>query len=114
MTPARRGVGRGEPKTAAERFGENVRLCRHRADLSQEELARRAGLHRTEIGFLEGGKRSPRIDTVVKLAGALDAAAGELLAGIEWVPNPDAGGQLFVLWGDGSPRPVARRFPDQS
>ncbi len=96
MTPARRDVRRGEPTTTAERFGENVRRCRHRADLSQEELASRAGLHRTEIGFVEGGKRSPRIDTLVKLMGALEADADDLLAGIEWVPNATKGGRFYI------------------
>lgn len=62
--------------------------------------------------MLEFGKRSPGIDTVVKLMGALEAAASELLAGIEWVPGPSGGGQLFVVWGDGSPRPVVKRVPD--
>jgi len=71
----------------AGRFGENLRRCRKRAGLSQEAVGLRAGLHRTEVGLLERGERTPRIDTAVKLAGALDVDPGDLLAGIAWQPG---------------------------
>lgn len=66
--------------TAAERFGLNLFMARRRACLSQEQLARRAGLHRTEIGLLEKGLRSPRLDTIVKVADGLGVPPGSLLA----------------------------------
>jgi len=51
--------------------------------LSQEQLADRCGLDRTEISLLERGKRFPRLDTLVKLARALELdSLGELLDGI--------------------------------
>lgn len=71
----------------AEVFGGNLNRARKRQGISQEELAVRASLHRTEIGLLERGERTPRIDTAIKLAGALDAPVGELLAGINWTPG---------------------------
>jgi len=71
----------------AGRFGENLVRCRKRADLSQEELGFRASLHRTQIGILEGGRRLPRIDTLVKLAGALEISPCDLLDGIVWQPG---------------------------
>jgi transcriptional regulator with XRE-family HTH domain len=73
--------------TVAERFGENLMILRRRAGLSQEELGFRASLHRTEISTLERGERLARIDTLVKLAGALRVTPGELLAGIAWSPG---------------------------
>jgi len=73
----------------AREFGLNMLLARKRADLSQEELGFRASLHRTEISQLERGVRLPRIDTVVKLAGALSVPPGDLLKGVAWT----AGGQ---------------------
>ncbi len=76
----------------AERFGWNLRRVRRRADLSQEELAQRAGLHRTEVGKLEKGGRIPRIDTVVRLADSASAQPAELLEGIYWIPSPEAVG----------------------
>lgn len=73
--------------TIAERFGENLVRCRKRTGLSQEEVGIRASLHRTEVGLVERGERLPRIDTVVKLAGALGVALGDLLDGITWEPG---------------------------
>jgi transcriptional regulator with XRE-family HTH domain len=72
--------------TVAERFGRNLWRVRRRMDLSQEQLAARASLHRTEIGLLEGGKRVARVDTLMKLTGALEADPRDLLRGIEWQP----------------------------
>lgn len=70
--------------TVAERFAENLLIYRRRAKLSQEELGALSSLHRTEIGELERGRRLPRIDTLVKLAGALSAPPGDLLKGMAW------------------------------
>ena len=73
--------------TVAERFGENLSRLRERAGVTQEEVAWRASLHRTEIGLLERGGRIPRIDTLAKLAGALGVLPAELLEGITWRPG---------------------------
>jgi transcriptional regulator with XRE-family HTH domain len=73
--------------SVAERFGVNLARRRERSGISQEELGFRASLHRTEIGELERGTRIARIDTVVKLAGALDVAPADLLAGMVWEPG---------------------------
>lgn len=75
----------------ARRFAQNLRRCRRVAGISQETLGLRAGLHRTEIGLLERGARTPRIDTVVKLAAALQVAPDDLLDGMAWVPSPYGG-----------------------
>jgi transcriptional regulator with XRE-family HTH domain len=72
-------------RTVARRFGANLAAARKRSGLSQEELGFRADLHRTQIGVLERGTRLPRIDTLVKLAGALDLPiVCPLLEGIGW------------------------------
>lgn len=81
--------------TVAERFAENLLIQRRRARISQEELGFRANVHRTEIGQLEGGKRLPRIDTLLKLAGALEIAPAVLLVGMEWKPGKPASGRLI-------------------
>lgn len=72
--------------SVAQLFGANLAHCRNAAGLSQEEVGIRANLHRTEISQLERGGRCARIDTLVKLAGALGITPSELLAGIEWRP----------------------------
>lgn len=71
----------------ARRFGANLVRCRKEAGLSQEQLGFRADLHRTEVGLLERGARVPRIDTLLKLAGALDIGPCELLSGMAWKPG---------------------------
>jgi transcriptional regulator with XRE-family HTH domain len=80
----------------AARFGENLAHCRERAGLSQEELGTRASIHRTAIGELERGKRKPRIDTLVKLAGALSISPSDLLEGIEWNPGSNTLGDFSI------------------
>ena len=75
------------PVEIAGRFGQNLTRCRKRAKISQEELGIRASLHRTQIGVLERGGRLPRIDTLVKLAGALAISPCDLLEGIVWRPG---------------------------
>ena len=68
--------------SVAEQFGRNLFMARRRAYLSQEQLARRATLHRTEIGLLERGLRVPRLDTIVKVADGLEVPPGTLLRGL--------------------------------
>jgi transcriptional regulator with XRE-family HTH domain len=84
----------------ATRFGENLVRCRLRANLSQEELAHNSSLHRTEVGLLERGARVPRIDTLVKLAGALSVEPSELIEGIDWTPGNVTAGSFSVAPGD--------------
>jgi transcriptional regulator with XRE-family HTH domain len=87
---------RDQGLAVAERFGENLRRVRKREDLSQERLAGRASLHRTEIGRLEKGERVCRIDTLIRLAGAMAVPPAELLDGIDWVPGSDPDGAFSV------------------
>lgn len=68
-------------------FAANLRRVRKAAGISQEEVGRRSSLHRTEVGLLERGARVPRIDTMVKLASALDVPPDRLLEGISWTPG---------------------------
>ncbi len=77
-------------------FGHNLLRARRKVRLSQEEVNVRAGLHRTEVGLLERGHRVPRIDTLLKLAAALEVAPGELLDGISWLPGQLAEGAFSL------------------
>ncbi|MEX2448157.1 MAG: helix-turn-helix transcriptional regulator [Solirubrobacterales bacterium] len=80
----------------ASRFGNNLRRYRRASGLSQEEVGIRASLHRTEIGLLERGERIPRIDTAIKLAGAVGVTLGELTDGIGWAPGTSSRGTFSV------------------
>ena len=57
----------------------NLRAQRRRQNLSQEELAYRAGLDRTYVSSLERGIYAATIDVVDRLARALGIQAFELL-----------------------------------
>jgi transcriptional regulator with XRE-family HTH domain len=83
---AREDDRRERSAEVALRFGQNLRRCRQLAGLSQEELGERASLHRTEIGKLEKGERLARIDTLIRLAGAMAIRPEELVDGIHWTP----------------------------
>lgn len=60
-------------------FGKHLRKLRENADLTQEELADRAGLHFTYIGQIERGLRNPSLINLEKIAKALKIKGGELL-----------------------------------
>lgn len=75
----------GDSAEVARHFGRNMQRLRKCTGMSQEELGYRATLHRTEIGLLERGARVPRIDTLLKVAGALGIRIDcALLEGIAW------------------------------
>lgn len=81
-----------------ERFGENVRLLRTRINISQETLALRADIHRTEISVIESGSRMPRFDTFLKLAAGLEVEQALLCEGIVYsrVPGTPGPGEFEI------------------
>ena len=60
------------------RFGKAIRRRRRELDLSQEELAERAGLHRNYISGIETGTRNPSLKNIEKLANALEISMARL------------------------------------
>ena len=60
-------------------FGKAVRTARHELQLSQEELAHRAGVHRTYVGGVERGERNPSLVNIYRLADGLDRTPSALL-----------------------------------
>lgn len=53
-------------------FSENLKRIRIENGLSQQELAKRAGVSQTAIYQWEKGSRTPKIDAIAKLADALN------------------------------------------
>jgi len=53
-------------------FGERVRELRKKKDLSQEELAFKAGVHRTYIGMIERAEKNITLTNIEKIAKALE------------------------------------------
>lgn len=64
------------------RFGVVLQQYRQAAKISQEELAHRAGLHRTYISQLERELKSPTLDVVFALATALKTSAKGFLSSV--------------------------------
>jgi len=58
-----------------------IKTQRASLGISQEELAHRAGLHRTYVSDLERGARNPSIESIEKLAGALQVSVSNLFEG---------------------------------
>ena len=60
-------------------FGQVVRALRIKAGLSQEQLSFRADVHRTYVGDLERGLKSPTLAVVDRIATALSLSAPRLV-----------------------------------
>lgn len=60
-------------------FGENVRKYRRLLNISQEELAHRANLHRTYIGMIERAEKNITLVNIEKIANALKVNIEDLL-----------------------------------
>ncbi len=60
-------------------LGRVIAHLRKMASISQEELAERAGVHRTYISQLERGIKSPTLNILVKVSGSLGVRASELI-----------------------------------
>jgi len=65
-------------KTTLEKFGEKVRLERLKQGLSQEELAAKAGVHRTYIGMIERAEKNITLENIKKIASALSIKISDL------------------------------------
>lgn len=66
-------------KNVRQTFGTNLRGHRETLGLSQEDLAERAGLHRTYIGSVERGERNVSIDNMERLAVSVGKEIQDLL-----------------------------------
>ena len=60
-----------------EKVGKRIKELRHKLQISQEELADKAGVHRTYIASLEVGKRNVSIITLEKIVNALEVSLSE-------------------------------------
>jgi transcriptional regulator with XRE-family HTH domain len=62
-----------------KRVAGNIRRIRKQKNLSQEELAFKAGINRAYVGYIERGERNPSLDILNKLARALKVRLSEVV-----------------------------------
>ena len=55
-----------------------MKELREEKGISRQELCQKAGFHRTYIGKIERGKKSPSLEAVEKIAEELDVSIVEL------------------------------------
>ena len=61
------------------KFGERVRQERQKKGYSQEELAVKAGVHRTYIGMIERAEKNITLQNVKKISAALGIPISNLM-----------------------------------
>jgi len=66
-------------RTPEQAFGSILRRIRLGRGLSQQWLADKSGYHRTYIGMLESGQKSPSLRTIWKIAVTLELRPSEIL-----------------------------------
>ena len=76
------GKKKGRPDIR-ERFGTTVKFRREELTLTQEDLADKAGIHRTYLSDVERGTRNLSLVNIEKLAAALKMSLSELFAAVE-------------------------------
>ena len=66
-----------------EAVGATIRALRQERHLSQEVLSGLAGMARTHLTMIECGTKQPNLETIWRLADALDLRPSELVQRIE-------------------------------
>ena len=61
-------------------FGKRVAELRKNAGYSQEQFAFKCDVDRTYIGTIERGEKSPKLNTIVKIANALGISKTDTVA----------------------------------
>jgi len=62
----------------SKKLGKNIKIARIKQDLSQEKAAEKAGISLVAFGAIENGKSSPKVETVAKIAAALNVEISSL------------------------------------
>ncbi|UII57065.1 helix-turn-helix domain-containing protein [Cytobacillus spongiae] len=75
-------------------IGQRLRTYRKDKGLSQEELAHRAALHTTYIGQLERGEKNATIESLYKVASALDITLEDLF---KYLPSDKLSEQSMII-----------------
>lgn len=68
------------------RFGFVVKTLREKLSLTQEDLAEKAGIHRTYLSDIERGSRNVALVNIQKLAESLSVSLNELFKRVDQSP----------------------------
>lgn len=68
------------PKSHWEQFGAWIRKLRRESELTQKQLAEKAGIHEVQLARIEKGESGTRRETVILIAEALGTDKGTALA----------------------------------
>lgn len=74
---------KGTKADIRERFGFAVKTRREDLGLTQEDLADKAGIHRTYLSDVERGSRNLSLLNIERMAAALDLSLSELFQRVE-------------------------------
>ena len=72
-----------DKKLPTTMFGEVLQELRLQRELTQDQLAERAGTERSHISALERAEKGPALATIFSLADALEIPAGDLIGLVE-------------------------------
>lgn len=61
------------------RLGKRIKQLRNMRDMTQQQLAESADMSISFLGMIERGKKSPTVETIQKMADALDVTLSELM-----------------------------------
>ncbi|MBT2683810.1 helix-turn-helix transcriptional regulator [Bacillus sp. ISL-37] len=70
-------------------IGQNIKMCRERVGISQEELALKIRVGTRTIQRYESGEQTPKLQTILKISTALDVPASELMGEIHYAAPPE-------------------------
>ena len=77
----------------ATALGLRIRELRNERHMSQEELAFKAGISAAHLGQIERALKNPTVDTVAKIAAAMDVSITTLFTDEQ--AKPDAGSPVI-------------------
>ena len=64
---------------AVQQFAKNMKSIRESKNMSQGDIYRATKIERAYISNLEAGKQNPTLETIEKIAGALEVEVSELM-----------------------------------
>lgn len=73
----------GQPLASEGVFAGELQKLRHKAGLTQEEVAAKAGVSRQYVSMLEAGKYMPTIEIFIRLAHAVGISPAEFITRID-------------------------------